>query len=72
VVRSEWSQFVGGSVEVGSILRTQVTVWAFNSGAVKDQVGVGVIEASEPHGAGVSGKSPLTNPDVVLDVLGSQ
>lgn len=72
VVGSIWSQFGGRSVEVNCMGLTQVTLWALDSGAVKDQVGVAVVEASEPHSTGVSSKSPLTNPDVVLDVLGSQ
>lgn len=72
VVGSEWSQFGGSSVEVNCLTLTQVTMWALDSGAVEDQVGVVVVEASEPHGTGIGSKSPLANPDVVLDVLGSQ
>lgn len=68
-VSSKWSERFCGSVEVSG-LGGHVRGWALNHSALIDIGGVvGIVEATKPHGTGVSSKSPLTNPDVILDVV---
>jgi len=66
---SIWAQSVSSTVEIGAVL-LEVSVWALNTLAGLAGWGVGIVKASEPEGANVGGERPLTNPDVVLEVLG--
>ena len=67
-VGSVWSEHSSGSVEVSSSGLIKVSVWAVNPLAVEGVWGVVVIESSQPGGADISGKGPLSNPDGVLEV----
>ena len=70
-VLTPWVRLLFGTVKVNS-LGGHVGVWALNTGArtVSINISVGILEASEPGGANISGKRPLANPDGVLDAEG--
>ena len=57
------------AIEVGA-LSWEVSLGALDALTGARGIGVGVVEATEPGGAHIGGKRPLTNPHGVLDVLG--
>ena len=67
---AEGAKLLGaGTVEVDAVLG-HVTVGALDALALTGGVGVAIVEATKPEGAHIGGEGPLTNPDVVLEVLG--
>jgi len=68
---TEWSEDCGGSVNVDSTLFIgEVWLWALNFLAFVLIGGTSIVESVQPVSAVVGGESPLSEPDVVLDVFG--
>ena len=66
---SVWAKRICCAVKVDGVL-IQVRVWALDALAIARWTSVGVVETAEPGGANVGSEGPLSNPDVVLDVVG--
>ena len=66
------SELSGGAIEVDSLFG-EVGCGALDTLASSSRIdiGVGIVETTEPKSANISGKRPLSNPDVVLDIKGS-
>ena len=72
VVGAEGTERAGlGAVEVDVVGLGHVGVGAVNPFARIAVGGVVVVETSQPEGADIGGERPLSNPHVVLDLLGS-
>jgi len=65
-----WSEDCGGSVNIyTSLFIGEVWLWALNFLALILVGGGSIVESVQPMGAVIGGKSPLSEPDVVLDVF---
>lgn len=70
LVGTERTEFSNSSVEISTSGFRHVGEGAVNHLAFVYQVRVVVVESTEPHSAGIKSKRPLTNPDIVLDIIG--
>jgi len=67
--RAIWSKSLSRAVKVDGLL-LQVGVWALDALARARSIGIGIVEATKPESANISGEGPLTNPHVVLEIVG--
>lgn len=65
---TEWSELLSSSVEVDLVLAGKVGEWAFNVLTSLLWVSVHVVKTVEPVSTGIGGKSPLSNPNLRLEV----